>query len=93
LRHKAGGVASATLSLTVPEPAGHERIELWGPAGVVTAPTLDWGDESAFYQGAVSELLAAIDTGERHACDVHFAADVVAVLAAAERFLARSHQS
>ena len=86
-RHEGGGVSSAILSLTAPQPAEHSGMRFWGPAGVAEAPPHEPDRATEALVRAVSELLAAVETGVPHACDVHFACDIVHVLAAAEDFL------
>lgn len=92
-RHEAGGASSAILSLTAPEPAQHSSTKFWGPAGIAEPPPDEPDTAVDAVKRAISELLAAIETGVPHACDVHFASDIVRVLAAAERFLNRPHKS
>ena len=88
LVHSDGAASSATLSLTVPEAAVESAFLLWGAGGVARAPQA--GPVGDAYRRAVSELLRAIASGTPHACDVRFGAEVVRVLAAAERFLGRT---
>jgi len=88
-RHEAGGASSATLSLTAPQAAQHSGTTFWGPAGIAESPQPGPGGAVDAFQRAISELLAAIETGAPSACDVHFARDIVRVLADAERFLDR----
>ena len=86
-------VAAAQQDTMVPPPAAHIRVEFWGPEGLVGPPAPHASRSSSpaadAYASAISELLSAVETGRAHACDVRFAADVVRVLAAAERFLDR----
>lgn len=87
LRHATPGVASTlTLSHTVaPMSAGIEFM-VHGDAGrLVLLP--DTEHPVAAFTAAVDELGAAAVTGGTHPCDVGFARDVVAVLAAATRAL------
>jgi len=91
-RHEAGGASSAILSLTAPEPAQHSEMEFWGSAGIAEPPQSEPDPAADAFERAISELLAAIETGVPHACDVHFASDIVRVLAAAERFLERPRE-
>jgi predicted dehydrogenase len=92
-RHKAGGASTATLSLTAPQHAQHSAMKFWGPAGIAEPPPGEPAGAVDSFTRAISELLAAIETGASHACDVHFASDIVRVLAAAERFLDRPRKS
>jgi predicted dehydrogenase len=87
LRHEEERASSATLSLTASEATQHTEIAFWGPAGIVHAPAHDPGAAVTGFMRAVSELLAAVETGQSHPLDAHFGRDVVRVLAAAERFL------
>lgn len=80
-RHEAGGASSATLSLTAPEHAQHSGMRFWGPAGIAEPPPEEPGPATDAFERAISELLAAVETAEPHACDVHFARDIVRVLA------------
>jgi predicted dehydrogenase len=93
LTHTDGRASSVTVSLTVPPAAIRTETVLWGPGGTAVAP---YPPPSAgpsrpveAFARAVSELAASIETGAPHPCDARFAADVVGVLAAAERFLRR----
>ena len=83
-RHDGGAVSHITASLTTPAAAGRLRLELWGEAGFVEAP-LDL-DYRAPYARAVSALVSAVETGVPDPCDAAFGAEVVRVVAAAERF-------
>jgi predicted dehydrogenase len=90
LSHRSGAVSSLAISMTA---AGEGLgLELRGPAGRSAMPDLD-GDTAplleAAHREAVSQLLAAIETGARPACDVRFGGEVVTVIAAAQRFLER----
>jgi predicted dehydrogenase len=89
LRHEGGGASSAMVSLTAAPAAEHTSMSFWGPAGISEGPPGDPDAASDALMRAVSELLAAVETGAAHACDVHFARDIVGVLADAERFLNR----
>lgn len=88
LRHARGAASSIALSLTAPPAAAHNGLEVWGAAGWSAMPP---GDRSAVeaLTDAVAQLCAQVAGGAReHPCDVRFARDVVAVLAAAEEALA-----
>jgi predicted dehydrogenase len=88
--HEAGGVSTSMLSLTAPPAAEHSSMRFWGSAGIAEAPPHEPEKATEAFMHAVSELLAAVETGVPHPCDVHFARDIVHVLAAAEDFWARS---
>ncbi|WP_102961452.1 Gfo/Idh/MocA family protein [Mangrovicella endophytica] len=87
LVHAGGGTARLRLNLSVPREAGEERYD-FGPDG----PVLERYsyDRLATYRSAAAELVHLIETGSRdHRCDIRFARDVVAILAAAEASLAQ----
>jgi predicted dehydrogenase len=88
-RHEGGGASSAMLTLTAPAAAEHTSISFWGPAGIADLPSNEPDAATDALMRAVSELLASVETGAPHPCDVHFARDIVSVLADAERFLSR----
>jgi predicted dehydrogenase len=82
-RHEAGGSSTATLTLTAPPAASLVEARLWGPSGIAVMP--DRGEPAAAYAVALTELVRLVESGEReHDCDVHFAREVVRVLAEAE---------
>ena len=88
-RHDGGGASSAMLALTAPAAAEHTSMRFWGPAGIAEAPPGEPDSATDALTRAVSELLVAVDTGAAHECDVHFAREIVHVLADAERFASR----
>jgi predicted dehydrogenase len=87
LRHAGGRSSTASLSLTVPPPAVGNALYVYGEQGREEAPTGHF-DTATAYQRALDAL---IEQSERvkpgHPCDVHFGAQVVEVLAAAEESL------
>jgi predicted dehydrogenase len=86
LHHESGAASTLTLSQTVAPMAGGVEFFVHGDAGrVVLLPPIDQAVPS--FQSAVDELSAAVTTGGIPACDVVFARDVVAVLAAVQRAL------
>jgi len=85
-RHEGGASSDVTVSLTAPAAAECLRLELWGPSGFTQAP-LAHGFEAP-YARTVSALVSAIETGVPDPCAADFGAEVVHVVAAAERFLA-----
>ncbi len=85
-RHEGGGASSAMLALTAPAAAEHTSMRFWGPAGIAEVPPGEPDSATDALMRAVSELLAAVDTGAAHRCDVHFAREIVHVLADAEHF-------
>jgi predicted dehydrogenase len=88
LGHRGGASSTLSLSLTVPVAAATTGFTVYGPRGMTTMPPGDTTVVAAFGE-AVRQLRAEVDSGERsHPCGVGFGAEVVAVLAAAERFLA-----
>jgi predicted dehydrogenase len=95
--HDGGAISNITVSLTVPvaccsptEPPSYERVEFWGPRGLVRLPEDTAGVPPVRgFERAISALLTAVRTGTPHECDAEFGAEVVRVIAAAERFLGR----
>jgi predicted dehydrogenase len=88
LGHRGGASSTLSLSLTVPAAATATTFALWGPRGHAPMPAARAPALEA-YAEAVRQLVAMVDAGETsHPCDVRFGAEVVAVLDAAERFLA-----
>lgn len=75
LGHEGGAASTMTLSLRAPEAATTWDVTYYGEAGWVSAPNT--GDAVTAYGRAIAELAPG------HPCDVHFARDVVAVLAQA----------
>jgi predicted dehydrogenase len=88
LGHRGGASSTLSLSLTVPAAAATTSFDLYGPPGHELMPHGGGTPVDAFRE-AVRQLTAVVAAGSTaHPCDVHFGAEVVAVLAAAERFLA-----
>jgi predicted dehydrogenase len=81
-RHEAGRASSAILSLTATIPT-EPVTRFWGSGGVVEAPR--GGSAVDAYIRAITALVAAVESGASHPCDVQFGREVVRVLAAAER--------
>lgn len=84
LRHECGAVSSLSLGLDVPPAAESTRIGVYGPAGAALLPPIEWDAVTAFREALRQLADLAARPGARHPCDVHFGAEVVAVLAAAE---------
>jgi predicted dehydrogenase len=86
LRHATGASSTVSLSLMVAQAATGSDLYVTGEAGRESAPPggLPSSGVIAAHQRALDALLAF---PERHACDVHFGARVVEVLAAAEQSL------
>jgi len=83
--HSSGATSTVSLTLHAPSPAVHVELALWGEQGIATMPH-DTTSSAEALAVAVGELAAAVRTGRRdHPCDVRFGADVVALLAEAER--------
>jgi predicted dehydrogenase len=86
--HRGGAASTLSLSLTVPEAATATRFAVHGTAGWSTMP----GDGTTVLQAygqALDQIAGMVAGGStEHPCDVRFGAEVVAVLAAAERALA-----
>jgi predicted dehydrogenase len=89
LGHRGGVSSTLSLSLTVPPAAARMmELSLYGPRGVSVAPRGGTTPVEAFGE-AVRQLAAEVAAGTAaHPCDARFGAEVVAVLDAAERFLA-----
>jgi predicted dehydrogenase len=88
LAHQGG--ASSTLALSQTVPAAAERIDfqVYGPAGRSAVPPFEL-DHRAALEAAIGQFTAAVTAGATaHPCDVRLGRDTVAVLDAAERFLA-----
>jgi predicted dehydrogenase len=88
LQHEGGASSEISASMTAPEATGGARLELWGPGGRTQAPLAS--DFETPYARAVSALVSTIDTGRPHPCTAAFGAEVVRVLAAAQRLMARA---
>jgi predicted dehydrogenase len=87
LQHSAGVSSTVTLSHTVAPMSTGIEFYVHGDAGrIVLLPDTEHPVEAL--SAAVEELGQAAMTGGTHPCDVGFAREVVAVLAAAERALA-----
>lgn len=83
-RHESGAVSVLMLTLDAPPTALLFEYQLHGEAGIMDLPGGS-GDAVANFGRAIDELLAQVRRGRPgHPCDVRFARDVVAVLAAAE---------
>jgi predicted dehydrogenase len=88
LSHRGGASSTLSLSLTVPPAAVRTEAAVYGPLGASVMPRGDTTSVEAFGE-AIRQLAAAAAAGATtHPCDARFGAEVVAVLAAAERFLA-----
>jgi predicted dehydrogenase len=84
----AGGVSSTlTLSQTVPPPANRIDLRVWGPRGAAAVPPFELAHLVALEE-AIGQLAAAAAGATTHPCDVRLGRDTVAVLEAADRFLA-----
>jgi predicted dehydrogenase len=88
LGHRGGASSTVSLSLTVPLAAATTQFTVYGPRGMSAMPKGDTTAVEAFAE-AVRQLTAEAGGGAGpHPCGVGFGAEVVAVLAAAERLLA-----
>ena len=88
LQHQVGASSTLALSQTVPPAAEGIGLELWGPAGRSAVPPFELAHLVAL-EAAIGQLTAMVAAGATaHACDVRLGRDTVAVLDAAERFLA-----
>ena len=88
LHHQGGVRSTLTLSQSVPPPATLIRYQVHGPGGRFAVPRFKLDHLVALEAaiGQFTELVVAGATG--HPCDVRLGRDCVAVLEAAERFLA-----
>ncbi|HZD71286.1 MAG TPA: Gfo/Idh/MocA family oxidoreductase [Actinomycetes bacterium] len=88
LQHRGGASSTLSLSLTVPPAAAAVAFSVYGPRGPSVAPRSGITPVEAFGE-AIRQLAAEVAAGTAaHPCDARFGAEVVAVLDAAERFLA-----
>lgn len=86
--HASGTTSTTSMTLFATEAADGFSTLMWGPTGRQWLP-VDDVDESAAMRLALAELVENIGSGTtRHACDIGFGRDVVAVLAAIENELA-----
>ncbi len=84
LRHANDRSSTASLSLMVPPPAAGNALYVYGEHGREDAPPGPF-DPIPAHRAALDALVAQASATEKgHACDVHFGARVVEVLAAAE---------
>jgi predicted dehydrogenase len=88
LGHRSGASSTLTLSQTVPPAAEGIDFRLYGPAGRSAAPPFKLAHLVALEE-AVGQLAATVAAGATsHPCDVRLGVDTVAVLEAADRFVA-----
>jgi predicted dehydrogenase len=88
LHHHGGAASTLALSQTVPPAAEGIFLRLWGPEGRPEIPAFRL-DHLAALEAAIGQLTALVAAGATtHPCDVRLGRDSVAVLEAAERFLA-----
>ncbi len=87
LGHRGGASSTLSLSLTVPPAAATTELAVYGQRGWSVMPRGGTTPVDAFGE-AIRQLAAVVAAGTTaHPCDARFGAEVVAVLAAAERFL------
>jgi predicted dehydrogenase len=94
LQHTGGRSSTISVSETVPPAAIGGSVYVYGEAGrLVAAPvSADPARARAAHRAALDALIDQTrHPGAGHACDVHFGARVVEVLAAAEQSLASGH--
>jgi predicted dehydrogenase len=90
LQHRGGAASTLALSQTVPPAAEGIDLRLWGPEGRAAVPGFRL-DHLVALEAAIGELARLVAAGAtEHPCDVRLGRDSVAVLEAAERFLAAS---
>jgi predicted dehydrogenase len=88
LGHRGGASSTLTMSQTVPPPAAWIGLGVYGPAGRSATPPFELAHLVAMDE-AIRQLAAVVAAGATaHPCDVRLGRDTVAVLDAAERFLA-----
>jgi predicted dehydrogenase len=88
LGHRGGASSTLTMSQTVPPPAAWIGLGVYGPAGRSATPPFELAHLVAMDE-AIRQLAAVVAAGVTgHPCDVRLGRDTVAVLDAAERFLA-----
>ncbi len=84
LQHAGRRSSTVSLSLTVPPAAVGNSLYVYGEHGREEAPSGRF-DTALAYRAALDALIGQVERGRPgHACDVHFGAQVVEVLAAAE---------
>lgn len=88
LRHRDGASSEMTLSLTMPEAAATQRVAFYGEPGWRELPAGLPFDATDALGEAIQALDTAAESGEPHACDVRFGAQIVAVLDRARADLA-----
>jgi predicted dehydrogenase len=88
LGHAGGASSTLTLSQTVPAAAEGHSFQLYGPRGRSAVPPFELAHLAALAE-AIRQLTAMVAAGATtHPCDVRLGRDTVAVLDAADRFLA-----
>jgi len=87
LAHESGASSSSTLTISAPKAGENEEVGLWGEAGRTLMPNPP-RDNPVLSGIALHELVVAAESGTSHPLGARFGADVVAVLAEAERRLA-----
>ena len=88
LGHQGGASSTLTLSQTVPPAAEGRSFQLYGPKGRSAVPPFELAHLVAL-EAAIGQLAAMVTAGATtHPCDVRLGRETVAVLDAAERFLA-----
>ena len=93
LHHHSGASSTLALSQTVPPAAEGIFLRLWGPEGRPEMPAFRL-DHLAALEAAIGQLTGLVAAGATtHPCDVRLGRDTVAVLDAAERFLAAGQPS
>jgi predicted dehydrogenase len=88
LGHHGGASSTLTLSQSVPPPATWIGFEVYGPGGRAATPPFELAHLVAMEE-AIGQLASMVASGvTTHPCDVRLGVATVAVLDAAERFLA-----
>ncbi|HWC40479.1 MAG TPA: Gfo/Idh/MocA family oxidoreductase [Actinomycetota bacterium] len=93
LHHQDGASSTLALSQTVPPAAEGIDLRLWGPEGRTAVPEFRL-DHLVALDAAIGQFTGLVATGAtEHPCDVRLGRDSVAVLEAAERFLAAAPEA
>jgi predicted dehydrogenase len=93
LHHQDGASSTLALSQTVPPAAEGIDLRLWGPEGRTAVPEFRL-DHLVALDAAIGQFTGLVAAGAtEHPCDVRLGRDSVAVLEAAEEFLAAAPEA
>ncbi|MFC3689069.1 Gfo/Idh/MocA family protein [Aquipuribacter hungaricus] len=90
LRHQGGASSTATVSLTVPEPAATLRFDVYGRDGWASIPRDHGVEPQDAHASALRSLVTAAQGGPAHPADARAGAETVRVLARAQEQLDRA---